>query len=294
MPDNSIINVGELSKPATVLIEKISEALGGIARPYQMVRVAKAEAEVARIKVVSDIEITGLHRRAFQRWLAEEAKKQTNIEEIAQKALPLLEQDSNPEDVQDDWIADFFDKCRLVSDHEMQHLWASLLAGEANSPGSYSKRTISILASLDKAEAELFTNLCTFCWDIDGLIPLVYDDAQHELYRRHGINFEALAHLESIGLIKHDAVAGFRIAQLPAAIHVSYFGAPATLKPPNDSELDINIGEALLTQAGRELAPVCGAEGDPDFREYVLAKWRERGCLAEENRKQATASAEPP
>src|SRR5947209_1904268 len=106
MADNSIINVGELAKPATVLIEKISEALGGIAKPYQMVRVARAEAEVASIKAVSEIEITGLHRRAFQRWLAEEAKKQTNIEEITQKALPLLDQDSKPQDVQDDWITD--------------------------------------------------------------------------------------------------------------------------------------------------------------------------------------------
>ncbi len=41
--DNSIINLGELSKPATVLIEKISDAVGGIFKPYQIIRAAKAE-----------------------------------------------------------------------------------------------------------------------------------------------------------------------------------------------------------------------------------------------------------
>jgi hypothetical protein len=45
MSDQSLINLSELSKPATVLIEKISDALGGVFKPFQIVRVAKAEAE---------------------------------------------------------------------------------------------------------------------------------------------------------------------------------------------------------------------------------------------------------
>ena len=47
--ESSLINLGELSKPATVLIEKISEAVGGTFKPYQIVRVAKAEAQADRI-----------------------------------------------------------------------------------------------------------------------------------------------------------------------------------------------------------------------------------------------------
>ena len=41
--NNSIVNLGDLSKPATVLIEKISDAIGGIFKPYQIKRIAKAE-----------------------------------------------------------------------------------------------------------------------------------------------------------------------------------------------------------------------------------------------------------
>ncbi len=40
----SLVNIGELSKPATVLVEKISDAVGGIAKPWQIRRIAKAEA----------------------------------------------------------------------------------------------------------------------------------------------------------------------------------------------------------------------------------------------------------
>jgi hypothetical protein len=60
--DKSIINLGDLSKPATVLIEKISDAVGGLFKPYQIVRVARAEAEAERIRGESQIEISDLQR----------------------------------------------------------------------------------------------------------------------------------------------------------------------------------------------------------------------------------------
>ncbi|HKB90762.1 MAG TPA: DUF2806 domain-containing protein [Opitutaceae bacterium] len=125
MEDNtSLINIGELSKPATVLVEKISDAVGGIFKPYQIVRVAKAEAQADRVRVESQIEISDIQRRAFRRFLDEEGKKQKNIEDITGKALPQLEENSKPDEVENDWITNFFDKCRLISDDEMQGLWS--------------------------------------------------------------------------------------------------------------------------------------------------------------------------
>jgi len=138
------INFGDLTKPATVLIEKISEAIGGIFRPHQIRRIAEAEAEASRIKTVSEIEITDLQRRAIQRFFSEEAKKQQNIESITAMALPQLAEHASPENIEDDWITNFFDKCRLISDLDMQTLWSRLLSGEANSPGRFSKRTINV------------------------------------------------------------------------------------------------------------------------------------------------------
>ena len=46
----------------------------------------------------------------------------------------------------------------------MQILWARVLAGEANAPGTYSKRTVNLLSDFDKSDAELFTKLCGFGW----------------------------------------------------------------------------------------------------------------------------------
>ena len=83
---NSIINLGELSKPATVLMKKISDAVGSIYKPYQIKRIAKAEAETEKIRALADIEIKHLQQRALVRFVAEETKKQANMEAITAKS----------------------------------------------------------------------------------------------------------------------------------------------------------------------------------------------------------------
>ena len=113
MSENPLVNIGELSRPATVLIEKISDAVGGVFKPYQIVRVAKAEAEAEKIRADAEIVVEDIHRRAMHRFFEEEAKKQKNIEDITQKALPNLNDDAKSENVEDDWISNFFDKCRI-------------------------------------------------------------------------------------------------------------------------------------------------------------------------------------
>lgn len=159
---NSLVNLGDISKPATVLIQKISNAVSGYCRPWQIERVAKAEANAAFIQAETQIRISDMQRRAMHRFLEEEEKKQANIENITAKALPLLEEGAEPQKVENDWITNFFEQCRIVSDEEMQQLWAKVLAGEANTPGSYSKRTVNFVASLDKQDAILFAKLCGF------------------------------------------------------------------------------------------------------------------------------------
>ena len=114
------------------------------------------------------------------------------MESITEKAIPQLNDSSNPQNMEDDWITNFFDKCRIVSDEEMQLLWAKVLAGEANSPGTYSKRTVNSLGSLDKRDAQLFTNFCSFVMIIKGEpTPLIYDE-QASIYNDQQITLQCL------------------------------------------------------------------------------------------------------
>lgn len=281
MTNNSLVNFGKLSKPATVLIEKISDAVGGVFKPGQIVRIAKAEAEAEKIRADSEIVVQDIHRRAMHRFLEEEAKKQKNIEDITLKALPNLNDDAKSENVENDWITNFFDKCRLISDSEVQGLWSRVLSGEANSPGSYSKRTVNFLSSLDKNDAGLFTKLCKFAWMIDEIVTLIYDD-QDDIYNKHGINFESLSHLESIGLIQFGNIAGFQRLGFPKKVTLLYYDQPVLLEFKKESDNELEIGKVMLTKIGQEFAPICGSSPNQEFYEYIYDKWKKEGLIRED------------
>lgn len=284
----SIYPVGDLSKPADTLIKKISNAVGGIFKPYQIKRVAKAEAEAALIKAQTEIQVTDLHRRAMHRFVEEEANRQKNIEDITTKALPRLNDKADPSKVEDDWIVNFFDKCRIISDNEMQELWSRVLAGESNSPGTYSKRTVNFLSDLDKGEAEQFMRLCGFVWAIGtNKAPLVYDH-KHLIYYEQGINFDVLSHLESIGLIQFDIGVGeFLFSNVPKKIRALYYGASVTLEMPKDIGNEIRIGNVLFTKIGQELASICGGKPVDGFMKYVVDKWKSLKYLPEDKPEQS-------
>ena len=280
----SLVNLGNLTKPASLLIEKISNASGVLFTPRQVRRLAsanrdakviEAEAarEVAKIEAQSEIEITDLHRRAADRWIDEEARRQKNMEDITAKALASLEPDAQANEMEDDWIVNFFDKGRLISDDKMQQLWARILAGEANAPGTFSKRTVNFMSNIDSSEAELFANLCRFICMINWLNqPLILDES-HSIYKSLDITFYNLNQLDAIGLINHrtedfalNLGKGFTIPVI--------YGAKSMLLDTNNMDSgQLSIGRVMLTKIGRELAPLCVSEPVEGFYEYVKDQW---------------------
>ena len=269
MSNNPLLDLG---KPFDTLVKKIADGVGALYEPRRIKNVAKAEAEAEKIKAASDIEITDLHIRAEQRRIKEEARHQKNMEDITAKAGPHLNEDANPDAMDDDWVANLFDKCRIVSDDEMQSLWARVLAGEANTPGTYSKRTVNLLSDLDKSDADLFTQLCGFGWMIGDFVPLVFY-VQADIYNRNGINFDTLNHLESIGLIRFTGI-GEVAREVPKRFTVSYYDQSLPLEKPEDHTLLFKMGQVLLTKMGQELAPICGSTPVEGFYEYVKEQWK--------------------
>jgi hypothetical protein len=276
MTGGSIIKFEDLGRPATVLIEKISDAIEGIYKPVQIKRIAQAQAEADKIKAKSQIEINELTQRALSRFVAEEAKKQDNMEKITEKALPLLEKSSDPQKMEDDWITNFFDKCRIISDKEMQTLWSKVLAGEANSPGTFSKRTVNLMSALDKTDAQLFTNLCGFVWIIGNYCPLIFNE-QDLIYNNSYINFNTLNHLDDIGLITFGNVAGFKKLRLPKNISINYYGTTTNIEFKKTDNNELSIGKAIFTKAGEQLARICGAKPVDGFFEYIVNKLEKDG-----------------
>lgn len=56
----------------------------------------------------------------------------------------------------------FFDYSKDVSNEDAQIIWAKILAGEIAQPGSFYKRTLSVLRDIEAFEAKWFADMCQF------------------------------------------------------------------------------------------------------------------------------------
>ena len=274
----ALIDFGDISKPATVLIEKISNAVGIVYEPVHIKRKARAEAEAEKIKAIARIDLNALEHRAIERLVHQEARKQENIESIFKKAADALPQDANVQALDEDWVAHFFKQCDTVSDKEMQSLWARLLSGEATTPGTFSKRTVDFVSTIDKKDAALFTSLCQFVWMIGEPIPLIFDVA-HSVYENRGITFASLKHLDAIGLISFEATTIYHRIGFTKYADMFYFGFPTRVEFPDDANNQLAAGHALLTSTGKELLAICGPERNQEFYEYVIEQWSTKNLI---------------
>lgn len=264
-------NLGDLAKPATVLIEKISSSIGILYEPTHIKRLAKATAEARKIEALSKIEISAVEEQTLKQVINEETKKLENRAKIIKSACENLNSNSNPSYMDEDWISLFFEKCKVVSNAQMQSVWGKLLATEANQPGSVSKKTIELVAILDKNDAQLFTNFCSFiASDSSGqLVPLIIN-TENSIYTSIGINFESLNHLEYLGLISFNSLTGYSFNLSSPELTLFYYGKPIKFTFQNSNNNQLQIGFALLTKAGKELAPISGSKQSNDFLKYLI------------------------
>ena len=266
-----------LSKPCTILIEKISDAVVGICGPWQMKRIATAKAEVEVINAHKKLQITDVKQRAMLRFEEEQIQYQRNMEATVQKSLQIVKDDARPNDIEKDWVTHFFDKSRLVSDDQMQDVWARILAGEANSPGSFSKRSINLVSEMNKQDAEMLNILRQFCWEFDSRLVLVVPE-DTSFGSERGLSLACLRHLESLGLITFsDDIFGSDLPSPADGLIGTYFGRKIRLfREENDiwGPRSISIGSGALTPSAHELLRLCDSMPVEGIWEHMLEQWR--------------------
>lgn len=289
---NSIVGLGDLTKPATVLIEKVSEAIGGLFAPFQTIRMAKANATAAIIEADANVRVTEIQRRAAIRLIEEETKRQENIENIVRGALPELSDQSRPDSIDEDWITNFFKNCRIVGDKEMQRVFSKILAGEANKPGSFSRKTINLMPDIGKVEAEMFQKFCSFVWTIDNMHAPVILDEKEPVYARTGLNYDMLIDLESLGLVKVQlSIGDFGLGHETTQISAQYFGHEISIESTSEQPVHLSVGKVIFTKAGQELCRIMNAEEIEGVFEYTRDYWKSSGFTIKETGDQKAIQA---
>ena len=177
---------------------------------------AEAQTQARNILISKDANVTGelaIASAVEQRIQFQEQKRQVNIKSVVQQAADELDDievtNSEPDH---DWTARFFNEVQDVSSEEMQSLWAKVLAGEVQRPGSTSIRTLGILKNLDRNTALLFRNFCSVCMFLtldgkhfmDARVPSLGGNAGSNSLKLYGLDFNALNRLNESGLIIPD------------------------------------------------------------------------------------------
>lgn len=269
----SAINLKWMSKPVCKLIEVLSNTAGVLYEPTKIRRRAKAESDAEVIRTKTDIQLSELQRRSLTRLINEESIKQEHVENIIENAIPLIDSDAAPENIDPDWLFLFIEKAKNISSENMQLLWAKVLAGETNAAGSFSKRTIYFLSTIDREDADIFTELCCYTIVADTLYPIIfYLNEENNPSKSKGIAFESLSHLDDIGLIKFTGVGEFRGTEIEAGTRFMYFGkeVPNVLK---EGENEFSVGSVLFSNIGKELFYISGAKFDETIYKDMIKRY---------------------
>ena len=204
---------------------------------------------------------------AFGGLALRETRRAINIEKIIEKAQAEASEvpDSivSSEEVHPDWMARWHENAKDVSDEDVQQLWARALAGEVQSPGKYSLRTLDFLRSVSKHEAEL----------VQKIGPLRFSGfifRDRATFTRIGLQYGFLSELQNLGII-----AGVDAIGVNWNIHIppNGSGSPGFLCNGlgivvSDMSQDIAVPCYTLSSLGSELLTL--GRFAPD-REYVVA-----------------------
>ena len=226
-----------------------------------------------------------------QRVQFQEEKRQQNILSVVNQAAADTSDKEVPDHEPDhDWTARFFSSVQDVSSEEMQALWARVLAGEVERPGSTSIRTLDILRNLDQAAAGLLSRLCSVSVSLslgrgaeDARVLSLGGNAANNALRPYGLGFEELNLLNEHGLIISDynswrdyraclgvefgrTGAGLQFVHIPVRYRDRYWVLKRTSgTPPSEFKLH----GVALTRSGVELSSVVDIQPVPEYSEAL-------------------------
>ena len=219
----SLVIIAEAQAKARQTIDATTESERGIV-------------EITRGDITQSIEFQGRKRLANSSSVVESAADELSDKEVT---------DHEPDP---DWTARFFDCVQDVSSEDMQNIWATILAGEVESPGRTSLRTLDTLKNMMKTDAEMFKGICDFVIMNDFIF---YDDSMKNF---EAVKYSNLLHLQDCGLVNvgPNLVKRF-FWQDNQELLLTYHSSVLMVTGKPEAGESLQVPDILLTTAGKEL-----------------------------------------
>lgn len=272
------VDLNPLCGVANNLIDKLSSGIGWIVTHDTPDRLAQK----IYIEEIQKSDFSPLVKAAMISNVNKTIKEYVNQVNIVKFAIDNMSSKARPEDVEDDWLWQFMDKARLVSDEQFQLIWGHILKEECNAPNSIPKSLLHILEQMDKTDAEGFGMLCSLSVyvsenGIKDFTPIVVASRLDDYYAKIGINYEMLSNLQSLGLIEmsvgfSDNVYKINVNKKP--INIQYFDEVYSFPEYINHFI---CGNVIYTKAGNALCRALTAEKKEGFfQEQCVPIWKQQ------------------
>lgn len=212
----------------------------------------------------------------------------TNFANVLALAAPMVEDPDRAAEIDPEWAEKFKGYAEKAFDEDVQRMWGAVLAGEVDNPGTFSKRSMSILSDMSKQEAELFKRACSWC------LPrfyaansyqtpascLVADPDSKSTYNNGALSLFDLNTLDAIGLVSTSAI---RYVMFPQGKTAFWYGETIFLVTnEGESPKKVNMPGFSLTACGLELANLTDMGCAPELEKTLRAYLEGNGLVIED------------
>jgi len=265
----------------------LQRVLDGARKGINPIKFARRQAEIRKIEANSEAEIASILRQAYPSFTDNQIAlyiygytttpaEADNIIDVLHRTNLELAEPTMIDRLNQDCIDQDIKGAATAYEEELRIKWANLIASEATTGVPYGKRCKQLLGMMDTAEAKCFDTLCGYVlWTNAGPlneatpIPVTWQDEGENWTRNSGaLNIDALANLESLGLIKNGEWITFTL-QANKGMTLDSPSTRALVVNETNSIKQVTFGEIRFLKPGAELAKALQRDVVPNMENHL-------------------------
>lgn len=245
MKISDIVGIGEVGCKA---LDKVASVCSWLAEPYQIKRIAKAEAAAALIKAKADEDILDYS-------MVRSMVREDSIKKAILKAVTNLQYDEvSSQPLDPNWFIRWSDITGGFTTDQAINLWSKVLASEIKESDSISFRTMETLKNMSSKEGEAFANITNLVLKSESdMFILNFKGEADDIF-----NYNDLFLSEEAGLLmlNTDIGTNYKNVNTPdTKIIIRYQNKTIEIDFPDGVD-NITMPIFVLTTAGKELYPI--------------------------------------
>jgi hypothetical protein len=240
------------------------------------IKVFEAEGEIEADKVKTKWELL---EKPF--WLQAEAMKMgrqySNLGNTLLKTAPLIESSENKILGDNDVFWGLLEHSKEISNDEMQELISKIIAGEYNTPGTYSMGTLQTIKMLGKKELKLLEQIGTLVINGDQIPQDLFalPESVKEIMKEIGVDFASLQTLQNLGLFLPNDMTRTMLNPERKKFKVEYFDEHILFTPVNETIQKIEFpGFYSLSDIGKQIFPHLKPKKNPLYFQWLKDHYR--------------------